>query len=421
MAEYIDTGYEPRASDLICEFYVKPAKGISVEEAANHIAAESSIGTWTEIRMSKKIKEMKARVFEIDGNWIKIAYPSILFEPGNMPQILSSIAGNIFGMKIVEKLRLEDVRWPKDIMKSFKGPRFGVNGVRSLIKVKNRPLIGTIVKPKIGLNEGKHAKVAYEAWCGGVDIVKDDENLTNQSFNHFKKRVIMTLKTREKAEKETGERKMYMPNVSAEVHEMEKRAKFVKESGGEYIMVDIITVGWAGLQSIRNLNEELGMVIHAHRAGHAAFTRGMHGISMIVVADIARLIGVDQIHVGTVVGKMVGKQDEVVRIREEIEERFVDEEKSMHRLAEYWGNIKPVFAVCSGGIHPGLVSKLIEIMGNDIIIQAGGGIHGHPLGTKAGAKAMRQAVDAVMNNIPLKEYAKEHKELGVALNKWGFI
>ena len=205
-----------------------------------------------------------------------------------------------------------------------------------------------------------------------------------------------------------------MPNVTAETKEMLRRARFVKKSGGRYMMVDIVTTGWAGLQTLRN--EELGLVIHAHRAGHAAFTRGNHGISMLVVADIARLIGVDQIHIGTVVGKMVGERKEVKHLEDEIEKEFV--KGGRHTLEEEWHGIKPVFAVCSGGLHPGLVPKLIEIMGKNIIIQAGGGIHGHPKGTRAGAKAMRQALEAAMEGIELKEYAKEHKELYEALRKW---
>jgi len=411
---YVDLRYKPSENDLICLFRIEP-NHISYREAAEHVAAESSIGTWTEVKtMKERIRKMGAKVFEIKGNWVKIAYPSELFEPGNMPQIMSSIAGNVFGMKAVKKLKLVDVKWPKKIMKSFKGPRFGIPGVRKILKVRERPLVGTIIKPKIGLSPKEHAKVAYEAWVGGCDIVKDDENLTNQSFNKFEKRVKETLKMRDRAEKETGEVKVYMPNVTAETKEMLRRARFVKKSGGRYMMVDIVTTGWAGLQTLRN--EELGLVIHAHRAGHGAFTRGNHGISMLVVADIARLIGVDQIHIGTVVGKMVGEMKEVKRLEDEIEKEFV--KGGRHTLEEEWHGIKPVFAVCSGGLHPGLVPKLIEIMGKNIIIQAGGGIHGHPKGTRAGAKAMRQALEAAMEGIELKEYAKEHKELYEALRKW---
>jgi len=415
---YIDLKYKPEKSDLICLFRVEPEKGISIREVAEDVAAESSVGTWVDVKtMTPRIRRMGAKVFEIRGNYVKIAYPLDLFEFGNMPQILSSIAGNIFGMRAVKNLRLEDVDWPNEIIKSFKGPVYGIEGIRKLMKVPKRPLCGTIVKPKLGLNEEEHAKVAYEAWTGGVDIIKDDENLSDQSFNKFSKRVIETLKMRDKAEQETGERKMYMPNITAELDIMLERANFVKENGGEYAMVDIITVGWSALQTLREANNDLKLVLHGHRAGHAAFTRNKkHGISMVVIGDIARLIGLDQLHIGTVVGKMEGVKEEILTIEEEIEKNIIKEHG--HALADDWLNIKPVFAVCSGGLHPGMVPYLMKTLGNDIIIQAGGGIHGHRLGTKAGAMAIRQSIDATLNNIPLKEYSKKHKELKIALQQW---
>jgi ribulose-bisphosphate carboxylase large chain len=414
---YIDLKYKPDKNDLVCLFRIEPEKRMSIKKAAEDVAAESSIGTWVTVStMIPRIKKLGAKVFEIKRKYVKIAYPLELFEPGNMPQILSSIAGNIFGMKVVKNLRLEDVEWPFEIIKSFKGPLYGIEGVRKLLKIPKRPLCGTIIKPKLGLNEEEHAKAAYEAWAGGIDIVKDDENLSNQSFNNFAKRVLETLKMRDKAEKETGERKVYMPNITAEIDTMLERANFVKEAGGEYAMVDIVTVGWSALENLRNANEDLKLVLHGHRAGHAAFTRGKHGISMVVVADVVRLIGIDQLHIGTIIGKMEGVKEEILTIDEEIEKNLIMERS--HRLAEDWHNIKPVFAVCSGGLHPGLVPYLVKTLGNDIIIQAGGGIHGHKLGTRSGAKAMRQAIEATLNNISLKEYSKNHKELNIALKQW---
>ncbi len=417
---YIDLSYKPGKKDLVAEFLLEP-KGISMEEAANHIASESSIGTWTDIKTTnKKIQtRLGPHIFEIDKKekTIKIAYPEELFEPGNMPQIFSSIGGNIFGMRVVRNLKLEDVQFTEKLVRSFKGPFFGIKGIRRLLKVPYRPLVGTIIKPKVGLDEKGHAKVAHDAWFGGCDIVKDDENLSNMRFNKFKKRVDLTLKQRDHVERETGERKVYMPNVTAETKEMIKRAKYVKKAGGEYVMVDIVTMGWAALQTLRN--ENLGMVIHAHRAGHAAMTRKNHGISMTTIAKAARLIGVDQIHVGTAhVGKMEGEVKEVQEIEDEIENKVIAPDKEGHLLEQDWYNIKPVFAVASGGLHPGSVKKLIRRMGMNIIMQFGGGIHGHNMGTVAGAKAVRQAIEAVMNGKTLQEYAKTNLELKVALKQW---
>jgi len=401
--DYVDLKYEPRKDDVVCLFRVEPEEGIEIKEAVGAVAAESSIGTWIETTTTKPyVERLAARVFEINGNFIKIAYPLELFEPGNLPNILSSIAGNIFGMKHLKNLRLLDVVFPEKILKSFKGPKYGIVGIRKIFKVKDRPLVGTIIKPKVGLKSKDHAKVAYEAWVGGCDIVKDDENLSNQKFNKFEERLEKTFKMKEKAEKETGEKKAYMINITAETEEMLRRAKLVEKIGNEYVMVDIITVGWASLQTLRK--KEFDLVLHAHRAGHAAMTKNpKHGISMKVLAKLVRMIGLDQLHVGTVVGKMFEGKEEVL--------------ENCKVLKEKMGKFKQVMPVASGGLSPFHVPKIIEIFGKDVVIQAGGGIHGHKLGTRSGAIAMRQAIEAVEKGIPLEEYAATHKELKIALEE----
>lgn len=402
--DYVDISYKSKETDVVCSFYVEP-EGINMKEAAGGVAAESSVGTWTELTTVKPyIEKLAAHAFSIEGNNVKIAYPIELFESGNMPNILSSVSGNVFGLRTLKNLRLNDIHFPLKLIRSFKGPKYGVKGIRKLLKVYDRPLVGTIIKPKLGLKTLDHAKVAYEAWVGGCDIVKDDENLSSQRFNPFEDRVTKSLENRDKAEEETGERKVYMVNVTAETEEMLKRVEFVLNHGGEYIMVDILTCGFAALQTIREQNYDL--VIHAHRAGHSAFTKNpKHGISMRVIAKISRIIGVDQLHVGTVVGKMFETREEVA--------------ENCGALREEMNGLKPVLPVASGGLHPGLVPALIEFFGKDFVIQAGGGIHGQRDGTIAGAKAMRQAVDATLGGISLSEYATTHRELETALQMWG--
>jgi ribulose-bisphosphate carboxylase large chain len=401
--DFVDTKYEPAETDLICTFHVEP-EGISLKEAAGGVAAESSIGTWTELTTTEAyMSNLAACVFSVEGNLVKIAYPVELFEQGNMPNILSSVAGNVFGLKALKNLRLTDIEWPAELLKGFKGPQFGIKGIRNLLRVPERPLVGTIIKPKLGLKTVDHARVAYEAWAGGCDIVKDDENLSSQRFNPFEERVVKTLESRDKAEEETGERKVYMVNVTAETETMLKRAEYVLDHGGEYVMVDILTCGWSALQTLRNQNFKL--VIHAHRAGHAAFTKNPnHGIAMRVIAKVARVIGVDQLHVGTVVGKMSETKEEVL--------------ENIDALKTEMSGLKPVMPVASGGLHPRLVPALMEYFGKDFVIQAGGGIHGHTNGTFAGATAMRQAVDATLKGKTLEEYAETHEELEVALKLW---
>lgn len=404
--DFVNLKYRPEDTDLICDFYVEPHNQ-PLDVIAGGVAAESSVGTWTELTTEKPyIKEKAATVFSIEGNDVRIAYPIELFEPGNMPNILSSVAGNVFGLEDVANLRLNDITFPKELISSFKGPKYGIEGVREITGVHGRPLVGTIVKPKLGLVVKDHAKVAYESWLGGCDVVKDDENLSSQKFNPFEERVIETIEARNKAESETGEKKVYLINVTAEVELMKKRAQFVEDVGGRYMMIDILTTGWSSLQTMRDAGFKL--IIHAHRAGHAAYTRShVHGINMVVLARVSRLLGADQLHVGTAVGKMAETKEEVLA--------------NVEACIEPMGDIKPVLPVASGGLHPGMVTKLVEYFGNDVVIQAGGGIHGHPDGTVKGAMALRQAVDAAVAGIPLDEYAKTHGELAKALTQWPVI
>lgn len=401
--DFVDLKYKPKENEVICTFRVEPV-GVGMKEAAGAVAAESSIGTWTELTTIKPyVEKIAAHVFSINGNQVKIAYPIELFEPGNMPNILSSVAGNVFGLRTLENLRLEDIDFPPTLVRSFKGPKYGIEGIRKLLKISSRPLLGTIIKPKLGLRTLDHAKVAYDAWIGGCDIVKDDENLSSQKFNPFEDRLTKTLESRDRAQEETSEKKVYMINVTAETKEMLRRAELILKQGGEYAMIDVLTCGFAGLQTFREQNFKL--VIHAHRAGHAALTKNpKHGISMRVLSKAVRIIGVDQLHVGTVVGKMFETREEVAQNCEALSTKKI--------------NLKPVMPVASGGLYPGLVPALMKFFGKDFIIQAGGGIHGHKDGTVAGAKAMRQAVEATLKGIKLEEFAQTHKELKGALETW---
>jgi ribulose-bisphosphate carboxylase large chain len=417
--DFVDPTYSPRPDDLICLFRIHPAAGFTIEDAAGRVASESSVGTWTEVTtMRPRIRKLMAKAFEVSGDLVKVAYPIQLFEPGNMPQILSSIVGNVLGMKAVESLRLEDILWPAKVIRTFEGPRLGIDGLRRLLRVRDRPLTATVLKPKLGLTAREHAEAGYEAWVGGIDLLKDDENLTSQSFNKFKERARRCFRLRDKAERETGERKSYLINVTAETSEMLRRAKVVSDAGGEYVMVDILTAGWSALQTVRRECEDLKLAIHAHRAFHAAFTRNrLHGMSMLAVSDIARLIGVDQLHIGTVIGKLDSPIEEVMALRDNLQKRLIAPAQQL--LGQNWGNIKSVFPTCSGGLHPGQVPELIRMVGTNIIIQAGGGVWGHPNGGRAGAMALRQAIEASRMKIPVAEYAESHDELQAALRTWG--
>jgi ribulose-bisphosphate carboxylase large chain len=430
--EYLTPGYTPDLErDVIGVFRVTPAQGFKIEEAASGIAAESSTGTWTTLYPwydVDRVKKLSGRVYEIldlnDGSYlVKIAYPLELFEEGNMPAFLASVAGNIFGMKRASGLRLEDLYLPRRFLEYFKGPVKGVRGVREIFRVYDRPIVGTVPKPKEGYTPEEVEKLAFELLYGGLDYIKDDENLASPSFCRFEARARAIMKVIDKVERETGERKVWFANITSDVREMEKRLKLVADYGNPYVMVDVVVTGWSALTYIRDRAEEYGLAIHAHRAMHAAFTRNKyHGISMYVLAKLYRVIGVDQLHVGTAgVGKLEGEKLDVVRYARILrEEHFKPDPDDIFHLEQPMYHIKPALPVSSGGLHPGILPPVIEALGRDIVIQVGGGVIGHPDGPRAGAAAVRQALEAINNGIPLGEYAKTHRELARALEKWGF-
>jgi len=419
--EFVDTGYVPGKDDLVCLYYFEPAEGISREEAAGRIASESSTGTWTTLfTMPPRMKKLQAMAFEFDGNYVKIAYPLALWEEGNAVQLMSGIAGNIFGMKAIKHLRLIDVSFPSAYISHFRGPHFGMDGIRRMMKIEGRPLTGAVPKPKIGFSAKEHAEIGYETWMGGFDFVKDDENLTSTSFNRFEDRVKYMTKLREKAEKETGDVKSAFLNITADIDTMKKRADLLAENGWNYAMIDVVVAGTAGVMTMRDYCSDLGLAIHAHRAMHAAFDRNKkHGITMLFLAKLMRLIGVSQIHTGTAVGKLTGSRKESMLLADVLRKQKVAEVPGM-ALAQDWGKIKTAFPVSSGGLHPGLVPDVLDIYGSELVLLVSGGIHGHPKGTRAGARATMQAIEAWQDGVTLDEKAKQAKELREALGKWGY-
>jgi len=419
--DFVDFSYRPSKNDVVVQFYFEPPKGMSKKEAVGRIASESSTGTWTTLTdLPPRMKKLQAMAFDIKGNYVKVAYPRDLWEDGNLCQLLSGIAGNIFGMKGVENLRLIDATLPKDYIRYFKGPQYGMKGIRKMMKVPKRPLTGAVVKPKIGFSAREHAKIGYETWMGGFDFVKDDENLTSQKFNRFNERVKLLSKMRDKAEKETGDLKSAFINITAETEEMKKRAKLVADYGFNYVMIDVVITGTAAVQTLRDYLGDLGLAIHAHRAMHAAFDRNpKHGITMQFIAKIMRLIGVNNIHSGTAVGKLVGDRKEVKAIADVLREKKTKAVNNII-LEQDWGNIKTTFPASSGGLHPGLVPDVMKIYGTELVLLVSGGIHGHPKGPRAGAKAVMHAVEATMDKESLDRKAKTSVELKQALKKWGY-
>ncbi len=384
--------------ELIAKYHVET--DLPIKKAAQAIAAEQSTGTWTEVRGSEN--PLAARVIAAEGTEVEIGFPEEILEPGNIPQYLSVVAGNLFGLGALKKVRLQDVVFPESIVRAHRGPKFGIEDARKILGVNDRPLVGTIVKPKVGLDPKGTAEIAAAAVRGGLDLVKDDETLTNQVFCPMVPRVEEVMTALDKVEKETGKRAFYAVNVTTGADQILERAEEAIDHGANMVMVDVLTAGFSALEVLsRNVN----VPVHVHRTMHAAFTRDKgHGISMVVVAKLVRLAGGTNLHTGTYLGKMA---------RETLENDLARD-----ALRDVWYGQKRVFPVASGGVHPANVYGNLDGYGIDCIVQAGGGVHGHPGGTTDGARAMVQAVEAWMKNISVEEYAKSHKELETALKFW---
>jgi ribulose-bisphosphate carboxylase large chain len=384
--------------ELIAKYHVET--DLPIKKAAEAIAAEQSTGTWTEVKGSES--DLAGRVIRAEGNEVKIGFPEELFEPGNIPQYLSVVAGNLFGLGALKKVRLEDIIFPESLVRAHKGPKFGIEDARKILGVYDRPFVGTIIKPKVGLNPHDTAAVAGAAVRGGLDLIKDDETLTDQKFCSMVERVEEVMAELDRVEGETGKKAFYAVNVTAGADQILDRAERAVDHGANMVMVDVLTAGFSALERLaRNVN----VPIHVHRTMHGAFTRDKdHGIAMLPISRLVRLAGGTNLHTGTYKGKMARETTE--------------NDLSRDALRCEWYGLKRVFPVASGGVYPAVVWPNLDGYGIDCIIQAGGGVHGHPDGTTAGAKAMIQAVDAWIKKIPLKEYAKEHKELEMALKFW---
>jgi ribulose-bisphosphate carboxylase large chain len=436
--QYINLKYKPKKTEVLVLYKPKMKKGFSVEYAAENLAAESSIGTWTNLcTMNKKIaQQLKPNVYKIDkkSGLVYIAYPVKLFEIGNMSGILSSICGNIFGMDFLDGLRVCDIQFPKAMVTSFPGPYHGIAGTRKILKkkkgpltgtiVKGRPVTGTIIKPKVGLTSKQHAQVGYEAWVGidgrGLDIVKDDENLTSMTFNQFDSRAKLTCKAKKIAEKVTGHKKLWLANIThSNFDEMMRRDALLRKLGNEVTMLDVVTLGFNAVHTYRLKNTK--QIIHAHRAMHGTITRTPgFSMSMLLLAKVYRMLGVDLLHVGTAgTGKMEGGAKETMVLVEAIQANKIKADASKEILGQEWYGMKPVVAVASGGLYPGAIPTVVKYMGRDIVCQMGGGCHGHPDGTRGGATGIVEAVDSVMVAQPIRKYAKKRKMLKKALDEWG--
>ncbi|MCA0043656.1 form I ribulose bisphosphate carboxylase large subunit [Celeribacter litoreus] len=441
---YWDGDYVPKDTDVLALFRITPQDGVDPIEAAAAVAGESSTATWTVVWTDRltACDQYRAKAYKVEpvpaqpGQYFAyVAYDLILFEEGSIANLTASIIGNVFSFKPLLAARLEDMRFPVAYCKTFKGPPTGLVVERERLDKFGKPLLGATTKPKLGLSGKNYGRVVYEGLKGGLDFMKDDENINSQPFMHWRDRFLYCMEAVNKASAETGEVKGHYLNITAgTMEEMYARAEFAKQLGSVIVMVDLI-VGWTAIQSISEWCRRNDMILHMHRAGHGTYTRQKnHGISFRVIAKWLRLAGVDHLHCGTAVGKLEGDPLTVQGYYNVCRETHNEIDLSRGIFFEQdWADIKKVMPVASGGIHAGQMHQLIDLFGDDVVLQFGGGTIGHPMGIQAGATANRVALEAMIlarnegrdikNEGPeiLRDAAKWCKPLEAALDTWGNI
>lgn len=441
---YWDPHYVPKDTDTLCLFRITPQDGVDPVEAAAAVAGESSTATWTVVWTDRltACDSYRAKAYKVEpvpgrpGEYFAwVAYDLILFEEGSIANMTASLIGNVFSFKPLKAARLEDIRIPVAYVKTFKGPPTGMIVERERLDKFGRPLLGATTKPKLGLSARNYGRVIYEGLKGGLDFMKDDENINSQPFMHWRDRFLYVMDGVNKASAATGEVKGSYLNVTAGTMEaMYERAELAKELGSLVVMVDLV-IGWTAIQSMAEWCRKNDMIMHMHRAGHGTYTRQKsHGVSFRVMAKWLRLAGCDHLHTGTAVGKLEGDPLTVQGYYNVCRDSYTKTDLTRGLFFDMdWADTKKVMPVASGGIHAGQMHQLIDLFGDDVILQFGGGTIGHPQGIQAGAVANRVALEVmvkarnegkdILQEGPdiLRRAAQHCSPLQAALDTWGDI
>nr|YP_009370318.1 ribulose-1 5-bisphosphate carboxylase/oxygenase large subunit [Bulboplastis apyrenoidosa]ARO90807.1 ribulose-1 5-bisphosphate carboxylase/oxygenase large subunit [Bulboplastis apyrenoidosa] len=404
---YWDPDYVIKETDVLALFRVTPQPGVDPIEAAAAIAGESSTATWTvvwtDLLTACDLYRAKAyRVDQVpsttDQYFSYIAYDIDLFEEGSIANLTASIIGNVFGFKAVKALRLEDMRLPIAYLKTFQGPATGVIVERERMNNFGRPLLGATVKPKLGLSGRNYGRVVYEGLKGGLDFLKDDENINSQPFMRYRERFLFAMEAVNRACAATGEVKgHYLNATAATMEDMYERAEFSKEVGSIITMIDLV-IGYTAIQTMAIWARKADMILHLHRAGNSTYSRQKnHGMNFRVICKWMRMAGVDHIHAGTVVGKLEGDPLMIKGFYNVLLESDLGINLPEGLFFEQnWASLRKCMPVASGGIHCGQMHQLINYLGDDVVLQFGGGTIGHPDGIQAGATANRVALESMV-------------------------
>ncbi|MBF8299610.1 MAG: cbbL, partial [Dehalococcoidia bacterium] len=427
---YWEPDYVPKDTDILALFRISPQEGVDPVEASAAVAGESSTATWTVVWTDRltACELYRAKAYRVDpvpgspGQYFAyIAYDLDLFEEGSIANLTASIIGNVFGFKAIKALRLEDMRIPVAYLKTFQGPPTGIVVERERLDKYGRPLLGATTKPKLGLSGKNYGRVVYEALKGGLDFTKDDENINSQPFMHWRDRYLFVMEAVNRASAATGEVKGHYLNVTAgTMEEMYERAEFAKELGSVIVMIDLV-IGYTAIQSMAKWARKNNMILHLHRAGNSTYSRQKnHGMNFRVICKWMRMAGVDHIHAGTVVGKLEGDPLMIKGFYDTLREpRTPVSLVNGLYFEQDWASLRKVMPVASGGIHAGQMHQLLHYLGEDVVLQFGGGTIGHPQGIQAGATANRVALEAmILARNEGRDYMREGPEILDKAAKW---
>jgi ribulose-bisphosphate carboxylase large chain len=405
---------------LIFDYYFEAM--IDPEEAAAHLCQEQSTAQWKRVGVDEDLRErFGAKVInlvverELDkpsyslpadagrrfyGCKVKIAHPHGNFGP-KLPNILTAACGEgAFYSPGISVIKLLDIEFPDTFLKNFEGPKFGIEGIRDILGVYDRPLFFGVIKPNIGLAPEPFAELAYQSWLGGIDIAKDDELLGDVEWSPLRKRAKLLGHARMKSEEETGERKIYLANITDEVDRLIELHDIAVEAGANALMVNGMTIG---LSAVRMLRRHTQVPLVAHFDFIAPFTQmPFFGVHSKLITKLQRIVGFDSIIMPGFGERMKTLDDEVL---ENVEE-----------CLKPLGHMKKTLPVPAGSQWAGSTAKLYKRLETiDFGIVPGRGVFGHPMGPKAGAASLRQGWDAVVNGMTLEEYSRNHPELKAAI------
>jgi len=406
------------SDDIVIRYLIKPKGDINIADIVNDFIHEFSGNSWTDLPVEflNKIQKRENYLYDLTINeysnyaYMSIAYPNVNFdvELGGIAQLLGIIAGDNISSKKLDSIRIVDIYFPESIVKYFKGPSFGIDGIRNVYNIPKDPILQMILKPRLGLIADDYADIAYRASKAGVDAIRDDQMLVSTEYCSFYDKVNAISDMLKRAKDETGREIIYYPNVTISQKNISRIIEFLREKGVRAVTVNVIFEGIGVIEYLREIAPDF--IIQAHRSGYVLFSNNRKfSISYSVLAQLMNLAGADEVHTGSIFGRFdVNKQEAL---------------KSLKYICSPPGGLKSSFPIISGSVTPAIIEATVNEINHNIIFMAGSGIIGHPLGIEAGVKSIKEMIHIIMEGTRIESLLSNKKvsyELMHALFLWGY-